>query len=82
MYVCGAAAQIDRWLSIFLEVTSANNKGVRIHYIYNGNINAEQKRCQAASLTGSPVSLDVPNRFWDQWREKLFSESEAWKKVI
>lgn len=31
MHLRGAAAQINRWLSIFLEVTSANNRGMRIH---------------------------------------------------
>lgn len=59
--------QVDNWIvSALLRVTVTSNiektrclveDKTFIHVFYNGDMKADRKWCQAASLSGSPVSL-------------------------
>lgn len=55
-----------------LRVAATNNTGQNVglfmYLVYNGDVKADRKRCEAASLTASPVSLHFSETFHAWWQ--------------
>lgn len=73
-----AVTKTTRWLSVFLRdtVTNSRNKSGSL-FIHMETVD---KRCHAASLSGSPVILHFPGE--SRARTELHSESKVYREPM